>query len=1708
MLRHCAIYLLLLGGLLFSSCVPENKSSGRPPASTDTQGGSVSDEDTTPPSFSGEVHWFSSGQSVDGNILLNENTANTIYLRGSAIDSFLRQNGNENESFCLVGSYNNHDPSAKKNLRAFASPITFNNFSSGSVERLLKINIPNQTDNSSTCSGNAYAFKQGEDKVTSSTDQVLSAQSAFSPPELCPDCSSIVSSTRVDLYKVDNAGSGIVQFIGRDQLNLESLGLRIDVQSNVTAPGGSCSNSECSAKNFDCCLDGQCVNDGVEKPNATQDPDYQAAMNDILENPTNYINYPNIFYICPNITQPDPDDDDSGIIIDPGDQADELLETQIEDYQCLEEGKKRVPNFSSLGLERCENINEYIQVRNSVWDRCGCEAQPFPTDPEEPACPDFGLKLLHNDDGQIAQVQCLIPDTSVGTQPFQRLDINVSNRSAPHRFYSKSGVNFDDVTKINDPTVKAEGQKFFYLDESGKTQPNEGTGTEFNMNSILGQFNIALNKAHPAKVIPVEFDRTYTIGARSGFYTPCPSCSKDSWFSAFTSHPSSRQGTGLQATGHTTSRDIYKNNITNGNYEDTIFGRACWVPPTMIPFTHRPNGDLNAQRRNRLQTQAALYVNGYQRDWYGFNKGALIGSFDGVKWFAIGKGRKVVAKSEKLFLAINAPFADLAENTDTIVEVVADQSQDSVAEHDYDFELLPNDPRQNSGATCQFYHSCNVDSDCIAKLGWEYACADVSRYKTSWPKHDINAKELAGEEIAPATVSDFIQNHSQSQNQKRCVYRGAGSICKRDFNNGVDGRLKKQFSCAPNFHCASLGDNIFNDRVTRTPAILEQVLFGQGADVLGRPRDYIGANKTLNNEIRINIQHNAQLISGNSSDFGICRPGRNVNNANYIDRHRTADGKNRTDYISQIGTCNSSTLNAFRIQGCPVIETREGEDTPVGDIIRDDNPGRLVEEQNMCGAESQEVNTKGFLESSFKEIEGQALPSLVDLLSPKMARDACLRRAGSICHTDLDCGPNRLHAEQASFFGAQEFGGTTAEKQFWEEALVCSQGGPTPLFGDEDFYSYDLTQNRCVREVGQELTMYTQVDGQELDPGIGQENVNLQVTQLPVDDPRGYKRYSRYTSISDFLTTHYDKDTLGYNPPMVPITNNSSIDYLKHIFQWRTLNETGQNTCSGGGFVRKFADASQDWSKITRLQLDPETFECLNYSNPLVLDRNLMAQGGGNVNNYDKEYDRLCRAPADGGCVQIPIQQNNAFEVVPPRNASTSVKRIDTTPEEGTFEQCNAHVQELNTDVPYQPVAYSKYHNDCHVNFLFNDGFKFYSSMYLPMYVLGISALENADAQPGVNFRMKYFDDQEDSVGVQDMSQCSAAVKSCLESPGTCGFSNKTNYMDVIGPNNSDPMTGFPENTWCVIEDDDGYDVLHVKGEDNFNGGDWQYAGVEIPFIPASGQLASVDALTPGNDLYYLTKFARLELLGIPQIIHEPLYCNDNSNKLLDGIFDIAPQTKTQFESAARDFSSSSSTAKLQDIYDNMLEADDANPNGKFVYQDKIELPKIFSGHEFRCCRNLGKVVSSADECCSGFALESEENDDQLTCRLPSRANLNVYLNRFVSAEGLGSDLPLGGLSDEDFIPETGEPKLRRSTYDKIQALGIRFCQNNEVRRGSTTGFFYGEPNNGFFEQQGSLEESRMYSIIDSTKDADTENDLGTVRFLEGYRWSHHIYCL
>jgi hypothetical protein len=41
-----------------------------------------------------------------------------------------------------------------------------------------------------------------------------------------------------------------------------------------------------------------------------------------------------------------------------------------------------------------------------------------------------------------------------------------------------------------------------------------------------------------------------------------------------------------------------------GNYEDTHFGRACYIPASMIPFGHKAYSDSQTQRLNNLSISA------------------------------------------------------------------------------------------------------------------------------------------------------------------------------------------------------------------------------------------------------------------------------------------------------------------------------------------------------------------------------------------------------------------------------------------------------------------------------------------------------------------------------------------------------------------------------------------------------------------------------------------------------------------------------------------------------------------------------------------------------------------------------------------------------------------------------------------------------------------------------------------------------------------------------------------------------------------------------------------------------------------------------------------------------------------------------------------------------------------------------------------------
>ena len=371
-----------------------------------------------------------------------------------------------------------------------------------------------------------------------------------------------------------------------------------------------------------------------------------------------------------------------------------------------------------------------------------------------------------------------------------------------------------------------------------------------------------------------------------------------------------------------------------------------------------------------------------------------------------------------------------------------------------------------------------------------------------------------------------------------------------------------------------------------------------------------------------------------------------------------------------------------------------------------------------------------------------------------------------------------------------------------------------------------------------------------------------------------------------------------------------------------------------------------------------------------------------------------------------------------------------------------------------------------------------------------------------------------------------------------------TNCTETLQCSSCDPSTnqetewtngvlGDGKNWWCYNETTG---ILHTKRA-NLPAGSMPALGLYVEFYPVNtpdhrygpttGPLILEPFKTgisqPGNDLYYLTKLGRLELIGIPQIFYEPIYCNSNSNQVIPGIFKDSSgnevTTRSQFESSAYFYDGAE--GRLSQIYDREATTTDivnsitvgATERQFVVNQENLLYTPIFSGHEFQCCLNLGEESTIATQCCSGFAAARSDNDPTSICKLPTFTNLSVYLNRFVSGDGVNEDSSIG-LVDDDFNPTTGEPKMRDSTYQKIFAIGEQFCENGTVRIGGSFGEFTGEPNGGniFDALPSPLNVQTRYGFVDSTFDFDPSftsppSERSLVHFNAGFRWNHQIYC-
>lgn len=1651
-----------------------------------TTGGTTTPVPTTDLSFN---YLGTTSQSITVNAS-NLNTANII---GTMVQDYLTDTTNFNgQTYCLVSTFSLGGVSYE--LRSRVIPVSYYDFVQKKTVRVYRIDFPDSTNSLASCSGTLFA-----PDINGNYNAEVSPATSFTPNAVCPTCTSTIASTRVRLFKKETT----LRQVPQGSLNFTTLTLRIDPNNSTTENNGSCTNSACQARGFDCCLDNQCVDDGATKTaGASQYPDlFATAEEEKIENPLAYLKYPQLYYICSNNTGTTTGSTTGG-------GYDEEFAKKKKDYFCIQHLKSQAtatPFQSEIltktytGTTDCltgaAEVNEYYYYKNVVkrlYEACDCNKSSLELSVND--CAPFDYEAVGFDGTDPTELRCIVQNSGDTGTPTQSR-VQVSSRSAPHRFFDSTGVE-----KTLSGAVTQEGPKFEYLDDANLI-PSQ---SNFSMNALLGQMSVTLDQALPAKVVNVELDQVYLISTVSGTYTPCPTCGKDSWLDTFSAHPFSTDGTGVQGLGFSTERDGIGAYNGGGNYEDTIFGRACWLPPTMVPFSHSSKSSTQAQRLNRLQTQAALYANGYQRDWYGFNKGALIGSFDGVSWFAVGRGRIVRSTTSKLFLAINAPFADLAIPSIHEVNIEAYNGITKAPAVDYDPAFhLTDIQNQNLGGTCQAHHMCATDTDCVTRLGWEYMCADVKEIRTQWPQFEANAAEKANTgtvtttydtngnpAVSAATTIDQIlaKKGFPSTSSKRCVYRGAGAPCVVNPSTISDLNRKKTLSCAPNFFCANVSSGgLFNGKVARFGASLEEIpatrnhLFGKDANVLGRPLSYVSSADTtslptdIQATLRENIAHNHQL---GLTQAGVCRPGKalpETNNqvtlSNPFTQQQFADGSRRTDFINQIASCNSTLFTAYRQASCPVIGADGNYEQFATAAVATDYFQR-ARTQNVCGLQS--LFTGAALTggadtvvafSPFRSIEAKTLPTQT-VIAKTLVRDACLRRPGQVCQTDLDCSPNKFHAEQTDVFSLSYFG-NQAEKNYYSEYLVCGQTAPMPAYGDSAAYkAYDMSKNRCCREVGKDITTFTNyipiaaAEGSYDSASLGLKMSLDSGTGITL--PNDPKRYSRLATVEGLGTTkpllsgyqNRDEGNSGL------IQNDEFGGNALTPNQWKTLTEANSETCCGGGWIRKFADGTSDWSKTDRLSLDVTEFRCLNSRSVMLTRPSEVLLPAKASSEYPDSDPQTLVDQDEGYYCKDGTNTTGACAMYSFSDSLTS-----TSPVIDPFLTVN-----VSTRVPT------------------------YGSANLDHYFSPISADSNSltvinygttGSRRNIAIRIPSY------IPDSALGSMLASIAMDPDSGADVACSGSTAPIASLDPLQDGAALGCAAGC-CYTYDDDAR-ILRVSASAALETGAFasRTVGVNFTAQAAGYSTAEIARTRPGSNAFYLKKFGKLELSGIPQVPLEPIYCNDNSNVLVGGIFDIISGVTNKATIEAGTF--------------NMSFRDSAN--NFYMNHNALLNEPVFSPNDFKCCTPLGKTASGSSKCCSNFG-KAIAGSTNVTCALPAKTDLMVYFNRFVSNEGQGTDQPGGGLVEADFEATTGEPKLTAAVNLKITELGRAYCSSGKVRQGGAFGRFEPEP-----QGPATNVSSRLYNIVDSTRDAGQNSSAGTTvttgytPFTQGFRWNHHLYC-
>lgn len=724
--------------------------------------------------------------------------------------------------------------------------------------------------------------------------------------------------------------------------------------------------------------------------------------------------------------------------------------------------------------------------------------------------------------------------------------VQMSTQSIPHNYYDEFGVKKQETEIAT--SADQELEKFEYIGSNYLRPNNQDQYIGFN--EIYGNFKTSGGEAIPAKEVTVKSGKIYTITVQEGSYSPCPSCGNDYYSNLVKLFPQNftYRGGGLKPDLHIASHQVASTSIRSDDFK---FGRACFVPATMIPWSHRQQASVTEQRRQRLQTQHFLFANGYQRDWYGFDYGSLIGSFDGVTWFSIGNQRKITAKTGTLYLAINGYFADVASANTMKVrvsEVISTIGSD-----------VPETDIETDGAQCQKAHICQTDNDCLTQLGYDYACASVNELYTPWPVFDSLGREKIGSQNIRLTTLIGGTNGSN----KRCVFRGAGSLCS--INNMFPGstspyssNLSSLHTCSTNSHCSSVSSSEFNDRIARyaRPVLAQNSsldiptdsdLFGLGARILGRPYDYRGSKP-----VPANIA--SQLFLNNIG--GICTPGRKSQtsgSADYLSQHSQTPALTEHSIMRNTGVTPNfvNGINQNYLSSCPTTDS-------LGNYVHS-QPLMLNNPLVLKNAIRQNIASNLLQHSDFDDLNLFSDDNYLAPLTEKgMMKNICLRAPGASCFTDLECAPDKTMASKIK--NGERLNLNEAEYSYWSEELVCGQKEiPKDIFSIIN-PDYVLNENKCCREVGKEITIFSNdfISPSYTNDKIAGIDLNLQENS----------RYTRLQTIYDRISTATDYK--GLVKPAIDPAISDQMPISGILKSYNDFHAIASRTCCGQGWVRNF----------------------------------------------------------------------------------------------------------------------------------------------------------------------------------------------------------------------------------------------------------------------------------------------------------------------------------------------------------------------------------------------------------------------------------------------------------------------------------------------------------------------------------------------------------